>query len=780
MTRRPWQTLILQLPVLLVFLAFLLPTPISAQTPPPELILETAWDGWYAYPGWVEVQATLTNEGGDWEGELSFLDVSSEVTYRQPLVLPAHSRKFYRIPVYAHNVLYLRAVLRGAGGKTLAGQAIELYNPSHNRVCAVADATGLVTAKMLQECGVVLLIQDLARLPETPMAWDALSILILNGVSTSELTPAQQESLLAWVGVGGHLILSGGGALPQTLAGLPQPLRIVTPGTVQSFDDLDLSGEIFDGVAATPLTLSATATPLLTVDKAHLAARQVVGLGEVDVVGWDIIQTPGFDWLQTLWADDPASIQIPLTQNPTTIPPVYGNTSIVHHLLQAPRDAFPILRWWAPVILIYVLALGPGTWFAVRRLRRPSLAWPIIFGWIAFSLAAMSFLLGGQFEQVFPLTHQIAYIFAPGNGLPARATQGNAMYAPRSLKFSWEMDGASRWLAGKYLSDGGYYGNDPYPLDIRNLAGADRLETAHALGVITWGSDEVVALPPLIADFKVEAQSAYKPVLSGTLRSEMALAEVSLFLGEGRYIVELTKSLEPGVPLDIYQTMTQTRLTYTGFNTACRDSADAGSWSTALLVVHPFNPSFYAEQLRGASCYIAGMTQSVPFPLTGVGGTRIAESCILYTVPCPIQVYSNTAGAALPPVVAQVEGGWMDPASTVYFTSTDTIVPFAIPDGLHLQSVQSLTLRIQPPPLSTDSAFNPQTFIAALALWDWAGETWAELPVPDAVAGLVLTGEQARRFCDAGAGIKVRLTPTGAEEAKVTLLLSLETAGSQP
>ncbi|MBN2004075.1 MAG: DUF4350 domain-containing protein [Anaerolineae bacterium] len=758
--------------LLILLIAIVTITPVSAQTPPPEMTLEMPWEEWLVIPGWIEIQVTLTNENSNWEGELRLLDANNEITYIQSLVLPAHSRKFYRIPVYAPRAFTLRTALYNTGGTAESVQDITLYGIGERRLCAVADTTGMIKAQMLKECGVTLLIQDLAKLPETPMAWDAISVVVLNGVSTADLTPEQQEALLAWVSTGGRLILSGGAALPQTLAGLPQSLQIAAPGNTQVFDGLNLSGQEFNGVSAGALSLSASATPLFTSHGTCLAAQQILGQGEVNIISWDIVQTPSLEWLQTLWIADPVpAVQVPMAQNTSTS---YGAPPLAYSLLQVPQKTLPGLRRWMMMLPIYILIVGPGTWFIVRRLRKPSLAWAIIPGWIVISLIVLSLMLNGQFSQMFPLTHQVAHIYVPGNDLPARVAQGAVMYAPRAQKLSWEMDGDSRWLLGNYTFDNSYYGDgEAYPFEVHYQENADRMEATRTLGVITWGTDGVTTVPHITADFQIKVEERRRPMLVGTLQSEMPLSEVSLFMGNGRYVVELTEDLAQGVILDVNQPMTQTEPTYTNYNRVCRGSNYLNSYAMIPLYASTTPAGLYTERSNKKPCYVAGMTKDVPFPVLDPRGTHLVESCILYAVPCPVQAHGDME-VPLQAVTDQTEDGWIDDAGTVYISAGGTTVPFVIPAYLQLQNTHSLVIKIAPPSWENDPSFDPRTSVKSLLLWDWAKEDWVEQPVPEDSKGLTLTGEEAERFYSNEAGVKVRIRPQDTSGTNVSLSLSIK------
>ena len=103
---------------------------------------------------------------------------------------------------------------------------------SSERVCAYVGPRSSPLPARLANCGTLLQLQTLTELPETPMVWDSVDVLIINGISTSTLTAKTSEAMLAWVASGGHLVISGGLTLGLTTEHLPPLLAIADPGPV--------------------------------------------------------------------------------------------------------------------------------------------------------------------------------------------------------------------------------------------------------------------------------------------------------------------------------------------------------------------------------------------------------------------------------------------------------------------------------------------------------------------------------------------------------------------
>ncbi|MGC9358013.1 MAG: hypothetical protein ACP5GX_09105, partial [Anaerolineae bacterium] len=439
-TRKPIRILILL--VLWLGMAGLTRTA-TAQKDGPTLEVTPVWESHARTEVWTELRVVLTNESNDWEGEIHVTHEAQPLTYRLELSLPAQSRKQYRLPLLVSTSAFRRLkVTLIQEENAIAEQEIVIHSlPEEGRVCAFAYGGGLITGESYASCEAVILIQSPDTLPESPMAWDTIDLLLLNGLSTADLTPAQGEALLAWVAAGGHLVVGGGPALPQALSGLPDTLQIATPGA------------LVDETNTLNLEPAPGAHPILQGAEDTLAVSAPVGRGQVDIVGWDLSNEDRRSWLEMLWMDDPVpALALPLIgASPTkTQIPSYSLASM-------PTSRLPGLWQWVVFIPIYVLLAGPATLIIVRRLERPMLAWALLPLWIVVGIVVLGAWLGGTFADTFPLVHEVALLSSPGPGLPARVVQGTAAFAPRARTLTWRTTADPRPLYVGQTPTSGFY-----------------------------------------------------------------------------------------------------------------------------------------------------------------------------------------------------------------------------------------------------------------------------------------------------------------------------------
>ncbi|HRT31740.1 MAG TPA: hypothetical protein P5211_04930, partial [Anaerolineae bacterium] len=195
---------------LLMVLALLLPISTAAsarsRADAPTLDITLPWEGAVRFPGWTEVQVTLTAAETPWSGELRLEDRGQKLTYRRALTLPAGGRQFLRLPLYIPEFSHYTLTLVEQGTAPASGQPLPLRTlDAQARFCVAVDPLGRLAPGTINGCKSSLLLTDLGTLPETAMAWDSVDVLILHEVATSALTAAQQEALWAWVSLGGHL-----------------------------------------------------------------------------------------------------------------------------------------------------------------------------------------------------------------------------------------------------------------------------------------------------------------------------------------------------------------------------------------------------------------------------------------------------------------------------------------------------------------------------------------------------------------------------------------------
>lgn len=760
--------------------------PLQAQAPDEALALEMlpAWEGYVRHSWWTEARVLLRNTGADWRGDLVVHDAQNQVTYRQAVELPAHSYKQYRLPLFVANYATPIIALHDAGGvrqeKRLPTRGID----ATDRIVVQIDARGPFVREQVDASDVRIWLPDLASLPETPMAWDVIDVLLLNGIATADLTAAQQTALLAWVAAGGHLIAGGGPALQHTLANLPDALRIAAPGNVRQFTSITVEGGTLDDAAAAPLLLADGATPLATVERSIVAARGQVGQGRVDIVGWDLAYPGGAAWLAQLWTDDP----VPAVSAMGNDQAISSGSPNVQTLFKVPFTLIPKFWPWLLLFPLYLFLIGPGTLLLVRRLKRPILAWVFIPAWIFCAIVMLALGLSSAFSQTFPLVHEVALVFIPDATLPARVVQGTAIYAPRVRRLTWTTDGVTRPLSGSYRFDTWYNAGDPFPVEVvrgddaRYPNGGSTLQTRNPLGVITWGVEGIYDSPRIVSTLKLtmhdqsanprETSSAQVLYITGDVWSETALRDVSLLMGNASYGLTLTEHIPQGATVSISRPVTATHTIHTYSAYGYAPSSFCGQPDGYRPYgLYPSTPPVYGSS-PASTCYLTALMDGVPFPAQTAGGVHHQESCLIYTIPCPTQPPGRIT-VSLEPVTDRVENGWVDfQTNILYAYAPGATLHYRLPAYMQIQEVETLTVALLP--ATEFGASDPLKAITQISLWNWAKQIWVEYPLSEAEPSplpIVLTGATARQAFDVREGVRVRLTTRDTVHAKLFLTL---------
>ncbi len=774
---RLW-TKLLRFVLLGVLCAMLTPgeLPLRAQAPDNgALTLEVipAWEGYVRHSWWTEARVLLRNEGADWRGDLVIRDEQNQVTYRQAIELPSHSYKQYRLPLFVGNDAIPTIALQDAKGMQQETRIPGRETFETGRAIALVDTREAFARGQLAESDALIWLADLTGLPETPMAWDAIDVLLLNGIATADLTPAQQEALLAWVTAGGHLMIGGGPALGQTLANLPDALRIAVPGSVRQFESITVEGATLYDVAAAPLTPGAGARRLTTAGAETVVARRSVGKGVVDVIGWDMAHPTGTAWLAQLWDDDPLpAVSVIGGDLGSSQGPSSGSPN-VYTLFAVPFTIMPKFWPWLLLFPLYIFLMGPGSLLLVRRLKRPVLAWVFIPIWICGAVFILALGLSSAFSQTFPLVHEVAMVSVPDATLPSRVVQGTAIYAPRVRRLTWNARGIQRPLSGSYRFDSYYDSGDPFPVDARFTDDGVALHIRNPLGVVTWGAEGLYDSPDIATDLRLtpHEDGSGTLYLTGQVWSEAALRDVALLMGNASYGITLTENIVANTTTAVSRPITAT---YSIYSYSGYTSGFCGMTSTyPAYAIYPSIPSVYSTH-SAVECYLSGLMDEVPFPAQGLGGTQYQESCMIYTIPCPKQP-SGKLTVALEPAANKVENGWVDSTtSTVYAGAPGATLHYVLPIYMQIQNVETLTLVLLPAPQASVS--QPLTAITEISLWSWEEQTWIDYPPPEAGQSqqprIVLAGDAAQQVFDAQQGVRARISTR--DSVTMKLILTLE------
>lgn len=385
-------------------------------------------DGVVRYGEWLPLRVRVENDGAPFHARV-VVSLSRQagghirVAYWRGLELPRGARKEITLYVLPNTFTRRLAVDLVPAGETdpRLSQKVTV-SPTRPTVYTVAVARGkgdglnVLTGLNLDQQEVRVLDVSLADLPERAEGWGSLDALVLSGVDTGTLTPAQQEALTTWVYRGGALVLGGGPDAARVLAGLPEPLRPVQPAGDITLDALPA----LENLAGEPIRVSG---PFVLADSEvregsgvrlwqedlPLVVERAVHQGLVLWLALDPNLSPFDAWAgaDEFWH----ALLVPIIRPWPNVPEDFMSQENVDNqvgraLYNLPALALPSLGLLAPLLGLYILVVGPANYLFLRRSRRLEWAWLTIPA-ITIVFSAGAYGLGLRARGTDVIVHQI-------------------------------------------------------------------------------------------------------------------------------------------------------------------------------------------------------------------------------------------------------------------------------------------------------------------------------------------------------------------------------------
>jgi len=307
---------------------------------------------------------------------------------------------------------------------------------------------------------VVVRLEDIGELPAQWFGYEAVDTVVFSTSDPriyADLTPTSPRiaALDEWVGLGGRLVLCVGQEAETVLRGEPQSaLAQFVPGRLKEIVSVRLASawEIYCGSAARiPVPSGGIRLPHLVdvqgrVEAADgplpLVIRGARGFGQVVFVAADLDRPPMAEW------EDRRLLVAKLLNSPATSTREDDESTVVMHYgftdlagqLRSALDQFPgvwLVRFWLVALLIgvYILAIGLGDYFFLRKVvRRMQLTWvtfPVIV--VAFSLAA--YVLAHRFKGDQVRVNQVDLIDVDVESGQLRGTAWANVFSPRMERY---------------------------------------------------------------------------------------------------------------------------------------------------------------------------------------------------------------------------------------------------------------------------------------------------------------------------------------------------------
>lgn len=283
------------------------------------------------------------------------------------------------------------------------------------------------------------------QLPDRIAALAACDVILINNVDTSQLRESQRAALRAWVLSGGHLILNGGSGARLANIGLADLAAArVSPTTIASDRLMSSLREFASVIRTEPLTVITPTQPtaplaalqlttndgvvMLSSVETPLIVRRSIGQGIVDQLAFDASLSPISSWRDRVHVF--SVLFNGRLDMPNIVGPLRAELSASAAARSIPSTKLPSSLWILAFVLLYILTLGPLTFFVLRRLKRLMLAWvalPLVIG--AFTL--MGALLSVQVRGAQTVMQQISAVFGDSRFTDANKLGVVGMLSPR-------------------------------------------------------------------------------------------------------------------------------------------------------------------------------------------------------------------------------------------------------------------------------------------------------------------------------------------------------------
>lgn len=382
----------------LLLLLFLLPPTVRAQTPPLTFTATPAFGGNYVVGAWLPIAVTLRNEGPAFTAVIAATLPDNPNRFSLELELPQGAQKQTTLYVpMSQELRNLEVGLEKKGGESISRQQITVMPRAGERLLGILASQTLNLAlpkrQDLQTMPFTTFELQIATFPEQALGLESVTLLLLADLPREALNPAQQQALFGWVKSGGHLIIGGGAAAQNTLAGLPLPLRPAAPGEPRNLDASALGlGVALLGVQLQPLTATTTFGP----SDAPLWVQKQVGLGRVTQLAFAPDQEALSTWSNAPtfwnWLLQPALLISNGSDFTTNVKGFQENT-LTRAIGYLPALNLPPIDLFLGFLIIYALLIGPGITLVLRRIDRQAWGWVVlpalalVFGGIGFGLA---------------------------------------------------------------------------------------------------------------------------------------------------------------------------------------------------------------------------------------------------------------------------------------------------------------------------------------------------------------------------------------------------------
>jgi hypothetical protein len=477
---------------------------------------------------------------------------------------------------------------------------------SQNLVVLVGDSTlgmdevGKLSGAEADFRPVAARVDDIERLPIHWCGYEGVHAVVLS-TSRPEIyrklaaNNARVQALDQWVRMGGRLVLCVGAQADEILAP-NSPLGQFAPGRLKEMVSLHQTGalETYCGsrLAVSPpgggklsMRVPRLADVQGVVEAAEsdlpLVVRTARGFGQVIFAAADLDQLPLGNW-----SDRPRLVAKLLDLPTDRAQEANGNAAMMHYgysdlagQMRSALDRFTGVRqapFWlvAGLIVIYILLIGPGDYFflrkVVRRMEWTWLTFPLIVAVVSLGAYVLAYWLKGDQLRV----HQVDLVDVDAASGRVRGTAWMNVFSPRMEAFNLtvrprQFDGqpaadARVWMAWLGLPGGAIGGMNSHAsgplLWTDEFRYAPDLDAMSKVPIQVWSTKSLTARWEATNDVCPAAElTEAEQFLSGSITNTLPFPLRRCVLAHGRSAYELG-TLQPGQSVFLGPTTKRTEL----------------------------------------------------------------------------------------------------------------------------------------------------------------------------------------------------------------------------
>lgn len=310
-------------------------------------------------------------------------------------------------------------------------------------------------------------VLDAEELPEAWPALDAFDALVIRDPDTSKLGPSRVEAIKAWVSAGGVLVVTAGEkwrAMDDPAFTELLPVRLEGVRTVEASELPEPFG-LYDGQVVMAVAKPLRGASLVTANGGEpLVSEASYGLGRVVFFAVDPGDLGGVapEAKARLWSGVLLLPPEPVEDvaNPGSYyGGVYNTPSqfIQQELSRIPPLQPPSVLLVTALIGLYVLVVGPGDYFLLKRINKLHWTWMTYPAAIA-AFSGLIYLYATVTRSSDMMVRTLSLVDAPAEppGAPAPVRVFGGVYSPRAGRYAIDIKARIGAMAG------GFSEADPY------------------------------------------------------------------------------------------------------------------------------------------------------------------------------------------------------------------------------------------------------------------------------------------------------------------------------